>query len=121
MTNTHRRGTVETRFATFAIWVDGDGRLVRFHLSAAGAAAVDRDALYDERPIADVRRQVEQYCAGEGMTFDIERALGHTYGFTARSFENEAEFKHKLFHNSSVPGTDRSWVRLRPADPCPLL
>jgi methylated-DNA-[protein]-cysteine S-methyltransferase len=74
----HRWGTIETRFATFAAWVDDDGRLVRFNLSAKGAAAVDRDALHDERAIADVRRQIEQYCAGERTAFDIERAARGT-------------------------------------------
>ncbi|HLF10200.1 MAG TPA: methylated-DNA--[protein]-cysteine S-methyltransferase [Gammaproteobacteria bacterium] len=73
-----RWGTIETRFATFAAWVDGDGRLVRFHLSAKGAAAVDREAIHDEPAIADVRRQIEEYCAGERTTFDIERAARGT-------------------------------------------
>src|SRR3970040_1226901 len=62
MTNTpHRWGTIKTRF-------------VRFSLSAKGAAAVDREAVHDEPAIADVRRQIEEYCAGERTTFDIERA-----------------------------------------------
>jgi methylated-DNA-[protein]-cysteine S-methyltransferase len=70
----HRWGTIATRFATFAAWVDADERLVRFNLSAVGAAAVDRDAIRDEAAIADVRRQVEEYCAGERTVFEIERA-----------------------------------------------
>jgi methylated-DNA-[protein]-cysteine S-methyltransferase len=74
----HRWGTIETRFATFAAWVDADGRLVRFYLDAAGAAAVDRDAIRDERAIAGVRRQVEEYCAGERTVFEIERAARGT-------------------------------------------
>jgi len=79
MTHSLRRwGTIETRFATFAAWVDGDGRLVRFHLSAAGAAAVDRDSIRDESATAEVRRQVEEYCAGERWTFDVERAARGT-------------------------------------------
>ena len=69
-----RWGTIETPFATFAAWIDVDGRLVRFNLSAAGAASVDRSAIHDERSIANVRRQVEEYCAGERTEFDIERA-----------------------------------------------
>jgi methylated-DNA-[protein]-cysteine S-methyltransferase len=71
---THRWGTIATRFATFAAWVDADGRLVRFNLSAVGAAAIDRNAICDEAAIADVRRQVEEYCAGERTVFEIERA-----------------------------------------------
>lgn len=74
----HRWGTIETRFATFAAWIDGAGRLVRLNLSAAGAAAIDPDAARDERAIAGVRRQVEEYCAGERRTFDVERAAPGT-------------------------------------------
>lgn len=74
MTSTpHRWGTIETPFATFAAWIDGDGRLVRFHLSAAGAPAVDRNAIHDEPAIGEVRRQVEEYCAGERTEFELER------------------------------------------------
>jgi methylated-DNA-[protein]-cysteine S-methyltransferase len=70
----HRWGTIETRFATFAAWVDEDGRLVRFNLSARGAAAVDRSAIHDERAIAAVRREVEEYCAGERTEFTLTLA-----------------------------------------------
>jgi methylated-DNA-[protein]-cysteine S-methyltransferase len=79
MTSTHHRwGTIETRFATFAAWVDSDGLLVRFHLDAAGAAAVDRDAVHDEGAIETIRRQVTEYCAGERTEFDIECAARGT-------------------------------------------
>jgi len=71
---THRWGTIETPFATFAAWVDERGRLVRFNLSAKGAANVDRAAIHDERAIDDVRRQVNEYCAGERTEFDLELA-----------------------------------------------
>jgi len=74
----HRWGTIETRFATFAAWVDAGGRLVRFNLDAAGAARVDRDASYDDRAVAEVRLQVEQYCAGERMEFELELAAHGT-------------------------------------------
>lgn len=74
----HRWGTIETRFATFAAWIDGGGRLVRFYLSADGAAEVDPEALHDPAAIADVRRQVEEYCAGERTGFDIECAASGT-------------------------------------------
>ena len=57
---THRWGTIDTEFATFAAWVDERGRLVRFNLSAKGAAKVDPDAVHDERAIAQVRKQVEE-------------------------------------------------------------
>jgi len=74
----HRWGTIDTPFATFAAWVDGDGRLLRFNLSAAGAASVDASAIHDERAIAEVRRQVEEYCAGTRWAFDLELAATGT-------------------------------------------
>ena len=70
----HRWGTIETGFATFAAWVDDRGRLVRFNLSAKGAAKVDTNAVHDERAIAGVRKQVEEYCAGKRTEFDLELA-----------------------------------------------
>ena len=75
---THRWGTIETPFATFAAWVDERGRLVRFNLSAKGAERVDRAALHDERAIDEVRRQVNEYCAGERTEFDLELAPSGT-------------------------------------------
>jgi methylated-DNA-[protein]-cysteine S-methyltransferase len=74
----HCWGTIDTRFATFAAWVDPNGRLVRFSLDARGAARVDRDARYDDLAIAEVRRQVEEYCAGERLHFDLELAAPGT-------------------------------------------
>ncbi len=75
MTDTPLRwGTIETRFATFAAWVDGRGRLVRFHLNARGAARIDRSAIHDESAIAEIRRQVEEYCAGTRTAFEIDCA-----------------------------------------------
>src|SRR5690606_34167517 len=68
----HRWGTIETRFAKFAAWIDDRGRLVRFNLSADGAPAVDAEALHDESAIADVRRPVDEYCAGERTEFDVD-------------------------------------------------
>jgi methylated-DNA-[protein]-cysteine S-methyltransferase len=73
-----RWGTIPTRFATFAAWVDEHGRLVRFHLSATGAAGVEPSARRDEGAIAVLRRQVEEYCAGERTEFEIERAARGT-------------------------------------------
>jgi len=77
-TTTHRWGTIETPFATFAAWVDERGRLVRFNLSAKGAASVDRAAVHDERAIGEVRRQVNEYCAGERTEFELELAPSGT-------------------------------------------
>jgi methylated-DNA-[protein]-cysteine S-methyltransferase len=74
----HRWGIVESPFATFAAWVDEDGRLVRFNLSATGAADVDRDAIRDDAAIAEVRKQVNEYCSGERTEFELELAPNGT-------------------------------------------
>jgi methylated-DNA-[protein]-cysteine S-methyltransferase len=75
---TPRWGTIDTPFATFAAWVDERGRLVRFNLSAKGAERVDRAAIHDQRAIDHVRRQVEEYCAGERTEFELELAPSGT-------------------------------------------
>src|SRR5262245_59151542 len=75
---TRRWGTIETPFATFAAWVDERGRLVRFNLSAKGAERVDVGAVRDESAIDEVRRQVEEYSAGERTDFDLELAPSGT-------------------------------------------
>ena len=77
-TKTHVWGTIESPFATFAAWVDERGRLVRFNLNARGAERVDRTAVHDEGAIAHVRRQVEEYGAGERVEFDVELAASGT-------------------------------------------
>ncbi|HET8696976.1 MAG TPA: methylated-DNA--[protein]-cysteine S-methyltransferase [Gammaproteobacteria bacterium] len=66
--------TIETQFATFAAWVDEQGRLVRFNLDAAGAERVYPQARRDDRAIAHVRKQVKEYCAGKRTDFDLELA-----------------------------------------------
>jgi methylated-DNA-[protein]-cysteine S-methyltransferase len=65
---------IESTFQTFAAWVDGDGRLLRFFLSAKGAARVDPAAEKSEKKLADVQRQVTQYAAGKRRSFDLELA-----------------------------------------------
>jgi methylated-DNA-[protein]-cysteine S-methyltransferase len=70
----NRWGVIATQFSTFAAWIDEEGRVTRFNLRARGAATVDRDAIHDERAIGDVRRQIEEYCAGKRKTFELERA-----------------------------------------------
>jgi methylated-DNA-[protein]-cysteine S-methyltransferase len=85
-TEPNRWGVIATQFSTFAAWIDAAGRLTRLNLRARGAAAIDRDAIHDERAIADVRRQVEEYCAGRRKTFDVERAA-HGTPFEHRVWE----------------------------------
>lgn len=73
-----RWGTIETRFSTFAAWIDGDGRLTRFRLDARAAATVNPIAVHEEGAIADLRQQIEEYCAGTRRVFDVERAAAGT-------------------------------------------
>jgi methylated-DNA-[protein]-cysteine S-methyltransferase len=65
---------IETIFGTFAAWVDGEGRLVRFFLSAKGAAQVDPSAERDDKALSDVRRQVDEYADGARQQFDLQLA-----------------------------------------------
>ena len=68
MTDTSFRwGLIPTRFSTFAAAVDEQGRVVRFWLHA------DRKprGTEDNAAIAEVRRQVEAYSAGELKDFDL--------------------------------------------------
>lgn len=78
MTNTNqttlRWGTIETELATFAVWVDERGRIVRFNLDANGAERVYPNARRDDRAISAVRKQVKEYCAGKRTEFDLELA-----------------------------------------------
>ena len=64
--------TIESPFATFAAWVDEEGRLLRFHLNAKGSAKVDPEAERNPRKLAAVRRQVEEYAKGKRRDFDVE-------------------------------------------------
>jgi len=65
---------VETPFQPMAAWVDEDGRLLRFHLRAAGAEMVDPHAAHDPARLAEVQRQVTDYCEGRRTDFDLELA-----------------------------------------------
>jgi methylated-DNA-[protein]-cysteine S-methyltransferase len=63
---------IESPFADFAAWVDEKGRLLRFHLRAAGADKVDPAAERDAKALADVRRQVTEYAQGKRRDFEFE-------------------------------------------------
>jgi methylated-DNA-[protein]-cysteine S-methyltransferase len=66
---------IESSFQTFAAWVDGEGRLLRFHLRAAGAAQVDSEAENSSRKLADVQRQVNEYAQGIRREFALELVM----------------------------------------------
>jgi methylated-DNA-[protein]-cysteine S-methyltransferase len=65
---------IDSPFQSFAAWVDEDGRLLRFHLRAAGAATVDSEAEQNSSKLAEVQRQVTEYANGSRRDFDLELA-----------------------------------------------
>jgi methylated-DNA-[protein]-cysteine S-methyltransferase len=66
---------IQSRFGSFAAWVDGQGRLLRFHLSAKGAAGVDPQAERDEKLLRNVQKQIEEYDSGRRREFQFELAM----------------------------------------------
>ncbi|MGH6872886.1 MAG: methylated-DNA--[protein]-cysteine S-methyltransferase [Rhizomicrobium sp.] len=63
---------IASRFGSFAAWVDGEGRLLRFNLRARNAAHVDPYAEKNEKALAGVQKQVAQYDAGKRRDFEFE-------------------------------------------------
>jgi hypothetical protein len=74
---------IESRFGKFAAWIDGEGRLLRFHLRLKGAEHVDRYAERNDRALKDVQKQIAQYDAGKRRDFEFIRVADGT------SFQNE--------------------------------
>jgi methylated-DNA-[protein]-cysteine S-methyltransferase len=66
---------IDSPFQKFAAWVDEEGRLLRFHLRAIGAANVDSEAENNSRKLAEVQRQVNEYADGTRQDFDLELAM----------------------------------------------
>jgi len=66
---------IESPFQKFAAWVDEEGRLLRFHLRAVGAASVDPEAENNSRKLAAVQRQVDEYAQGSRRDFDLELVM----------------------------------------------
>jgi methylated-DNA-[protein]-cysteine S-methyltransferase len=66
---------IKSRFGTFAAWVDDEGRLLRFHLRAKGAEKVDPEAERNEKKLAPVQRQIDEYDSGKRREFDFKLAL----------------------------------------------
>jgi methylated-DNA-[protein]-cysteine S-methyltransferase len=62
---------IDTPFQKMAAWVDEEGRLLRFSLRAAGAAAVDPEAENNSRRLAEVQRQVREYSDGKRRDFEL--------------------------------------------------
>jgi len=63
---------IDTPFQKMAAWVDDQGRLLRFNLRAANAAAVDPEAENNSRKLAEVQRQVTEYSEGKRQDFELE-------------------------------------------------
>jgi len=66
---------IQSRFGHFAAWVDGHGRLLRFHLRAKNADKVDPAAERNEKKLARVQRQISEYDCGKCRDFDFELAM----------------------------------------------
>jgi methylated-DNA-[protein]-cysteine S-methyltransferase len=66
-------GLIETPFGKFVAWADEKGRLVRFDLRPR-AGKTDSSATRDDKAFAPVKKQIEEYCAGERRDFDLELA-----------------------------------------------
>jgi len=66
---------IESPFQKFAAWVDEEGRLLRFHLRAVGAAGVDPEAENNSRKLAGVPRQEDEYAEGTRRDFDLELVI----------------------------------------------
>jgi len=66
---------IESPFQKFAAWADEEGRLLRFHLRAVGAAGVDPEAENNSRKLAAVQRQVDEYAQGTRRDFDLELVM----------------------------------------------
>ena len=76
--NLHYWGKIKSRFGEFAAWVDGNGRLIRFNFRFKGAASVEPDAIHDEKAVADIQRQIDEYDSGKRRKFDVVRVAQGT-------------------------------------------
>ena len=65
---------IASPFGTFAAWVDGEGRLLRFFLNARGAARVDSGAEENARKLWPVQKQIDEYAKGKRRDFDFDLA-----------------------------------------------
>jgi methylated-DNA-[protein]-cysteine S-methyltransferase len=65
---------IQSRFGKFAAWVDGEGRLLRFHLRLKGAEHVDPFAERNDKALKGVQSQIAQYDSGKRRDFEFELA-----------------------------------------------
>jgi len=74
MTNRETWGPIETRFGKFGAWVDGKGRLIRFWLGLERVPKDELAAPRDDKAIAHVAREVQEYCDGTRKRFTLKLA-----------------------------------------------
>jgi methylated-DNA-[protein]-cysteine S-methyltransferase len=67
-----RWGPVETRFGTFGVWVDMQGRLKRLWLNLKRARKSELMLPRDDKAVAHVVREIEEYAAGTRKDFTME-------------------------------------------------
>jgi methylated-DNA-[protein]-cysteine S-methyltransferase len=73
-----RWGPVETRFGLMGAWVDAQGRLVRFWLNLERGLKEDRGAERNDKAVAHVQREIDEYCAGKRKIFTLKLAAEGT-------------------------------------------
>lgn len=67
-------GIIDTRFGKFSAFVDAAGRVVEFWLRPRDAEAGEKGAKRDQKAIAHVAEQVDEYCAGKRQHFELKLA-----------------------------------------------
>ncbi len=70
----HHWAPIPNSFGTFAAFVDGEGRVVRFAFDLPRALRQDSTAIRDDQALAVVQTQINEYCAGTRQTFDLDLA-----------------------------------------------
>jgi len=70
----NRWAPIPNIFGTFAAFVDGEGRVVRFAFNADRALKQDPTAIRDDTALAHVQKQINDYCAGNRQSFDLNLA-----------------------------------------------
>lgn len=70
-----RWAPIPNKFGTFAAWIDAKGRVVRFafRFDRAGRGRKP-NAIRDDKALAFVQKQIDEYCEGKRRNFDLELA-----------------------------------------------
>lgn len=73
-----RWGPIETRFGLMGAWVDTRGRLVKFWLNLKRASKFELSYPRDDKAVAHVAREMDEYCVGKRKDFTLELAAEGT-------------------------------------------